>query len=147
MFEYYFVYEQVALQYQKEEKWSRITTIASLFAITIACSGLFALTLLVVKKRTKEIGIRKVLGASAQNITKLIIKEFIWLIGVANIIAWPIVYYCINLYLQNYSYRVSIELWIFAAAGLLTMCIAVLTIGVQALKATLANPIHSLRYE
>jgi len=146
-FEYYFVYEQVALQYQKEEKWSRITTIASLFAITIACSGLFALTLLVVKKRTKEIGIRKVLGASAQNITKLIIKEFIWLIGVANIIAWPIVYYCINLYLQNYSYRVSIELWIFAAAGLLTMCIAVLTIGVQALKATLANPIHSLRYE
>jgi putative ABC transport system permease protein len=146
-FEFSFLDEQVALQYQKEEKWSRIISWASLFAVAIACSGLFGLTLLIVKKRTKEIGIRKVLGAPVSAIVRLINKEFIWLIAFANFIAWPAVYYCANKFLQNYAYRIPIDIWTFVTAGFLTLVIAVLTISVYAARAGLRNPVDVIKYE
>jgi putative ABC transport system permease protein len=146
-FAFSFLDEQVALQYQKEEKWSRIVSWSSLFAVGIACSGLFGLTLLTVKKRTKEIGIRKVLGASVIAIVRLINKEFVWMIAFANIIAWPAVYYCANKFLQNYAYRIPIDIWTFAAAGFLSFVIALLTISVHTVKAGIQNPVDAIRYE
>ena len=146
-FEFSFMDEQVALQYQKEEKWSHIISWSCLFAIVIACSGLFGLTLLVVTKRTKEIGIRKVLGASVPTIIRLINKEFIWLIAMANFIAWPTVYYCARKFLQNYAYRVPIDIWTFVMSGFLALVIAALTISIHALKAGIRNPIDVIKYE
>jgi putative ABC transport system permease protein len=146
-FEFSFLDEQVALQYQKEEKWSGIISWSSLFAVAIACSGLFGLTLLIVKKRTKEIGIRKVLGASVFVIVRLINKEFIWMIAFANFIAWPAVYYCTNKFLQNYAYRIPIDIWTFATAGFLALVIAVLTISVYAARAGIRNPVDVIKYE
>lgn len=146
-FEFSFLDEQVALQYQKEEKWSRIISWASLFAVGIACSGLFGLTLLIVKKRTKEIGIRKVLGASVIAVVRLINKEFLWMIAVANIVAWPAVYYCANKFLQNYAYRIPVDVWTFVTAGFLSFVIAVLTISVHTVRAGIQNPVDAIRYE
>ncbi len=146
-FEFSFLDEQVALQYQKEEKWSGIISWSSLFAVAIACSGLFGLTLLIVKKRTKEIGIRKVLGAPVSAIVRLINKEFIWLIAFANFIAWPAVYYCANKFLQNYAYRIPIDIWTFVTAGFLALVIAVLTISVYAARAGIRNPVDVIKYE
>lgn len=146
-FEFSFLDEQVALQYQKEEKWSRIISWASLFAVGIACSGLFGLTLLLVKKRTKEIGIRKVLGASVIAIVRMINKEFLWMIAVANIVAWPAVYYFANKFLQNYAYRIPIDIWTFATAGFLSFVIAIFTISVHTVKAGTKNPVDAIKYE
>ena len=146
-FEFSFLDEQVALQYQKEEKWSRIISWSSLFAVAIACSGLFGLTLLIVKKRTKEIGIRKVLGAPVSAIVRLINKEFIWLVVFANFIAWPAVYYCAHKFLQNYAYRIPIDIWTFVTAGFLALVIAVLTISVYAARAGIRNPVDVIKYE
>ena len=146
-FEFSFLDEQVALQYQKEEKWSRIISWASLFAVGIACSGLFGLTLLIVKKRTKEIGIRKVLGASVIDVVRLINKEFLLMIAIANILAWPAVYYCANKFLQNYAYRIPVDVWTFVTAGCLSFVIAVLTISVHTVKAGIKNPVDAIRYE
>jgi len=95
----------------------------------------------------KEIGIRKVLGAPVFSIIALINKEFIWLIATANIIAWPAVYYSIDLFLQNYPYKIVIDLWIFVTAGLFTMIIAILTISSQALRAAVRNPVDVIKYE
>jgi putative ABC transport system permease protein len=146
-FEFSFLDEQVELQYQKEKKWSRIISWSSLFAVGIACSGLFGLTLLTVKKRTKEIGIRKVLGASVFAIVRMINKEFIWMIAFANVIAWPSVYYFANKFLRNYAYRIPVDIWTFLAAGLLSFLIAVLTISVHTVKAGIQNPVDAIKYE
>ncbi len=146
-FEFSFLDEQVALQYRKEEKWRRIISWASYFAVAIACSGLFGLTLLIVTKRTKEIGIRKVLGAPVSAIVRLISEEFIWLIVLANFIAWPAVYYCTYKFLQNYAYRIPIDILTFLKAGFLALAIAFLTISVQAVRAGLRNPLDVIKHE
>jgi len=146
-FDLTFLDEQVALQYQKEEKWSRIISWSSFFAVGIACSGLFGLTLLIIKKRTKEIGIRKVLGASVPAIMRLINKEFLWMIIFANIIAWPAVYYSTNMFLQDYAYRISIDIWTFITAGILSFAIAVLTTSIHGIKASIQNPVNTIKYE
>ncbi|MFC2084150.1 FtsX-like permease family protein [Bacteroidota bacterium] len=142
-----FVDVTVAKQYENEKRWSLIITYASALAILIACSGLFGLTLLIVVRRTKEIGIRKVLGASITKITKLLNLEFMWLVAIANIIAWPISYFVMNHFLDNYAYRISLSWWVFGLSGLLTLAIATITISFHAIKAAKANPIKALSYE
>ena len=119
----------------------------SLLAIFVACLGLFGLVAFMAERRTKEIGIRKTLGASIPDLTLLLSKEFIKLVIVANFVAWPIAYYAMNLWLQQYAYRIQPGLGIFIISGTLALIIALSTISYQAIKAARANPIDSLRYE
>ena len=111
----------------------------------ISCMGLFGLVVLSIEQRTKEIGIRKVLGAAISKIVFLISKEFILLISIAFIIAVPLSYYAINKWLQDFAYRISIGWWMFALAGLLVIFIAMVTMSFQAIKAAISSPVKSLR--
>jgi putative ABC transport system permease protein len=146
-FEYSFLDADVARQYEREEQWIRLVEYASLFAILIACSGLFGLTLQIVFLRTKEIGIRKVLGASAQNILLLINREFMWLVLVANLIAWPSAYLAMSAVLKKYAFRVALTPWIFIASGLLAFVLAAATISIHTMQAARTNPSETLRCE
>ncbi len=116
-------------------------------AIVLACLGLFALAAYTTAQRTKEIGIRKVLGASISNITFLVSKEFMQLVFIAIIIASPLAWIAARKWLQDFAYRIDINWWIFVAAGLLAVFIAMITVSVQAIKAAVANPVKSLRTE
>jgi putative ABC transport system permease protein len=116
-------------------------------AIFIACMGLSGLASFASEQRTKEIGIRKAMGASEKGIVLLLCKEFTKCVLVANIIAWPIAYFVFKDWLENYAYRTNISLWIFLLAALLALVIALLTVSYQAVKAAKANPINALRYE
>ncbi|MFC2156690.1 ABC transporter permease [Acidobacteriota bacterium] len=146
-FSYTFLEEEIARQYEKEERWSRLVTFASIFALLIACSGLFGLSLLIIVQRTKEIGIRKVLGASVSHIAQLVSREFIWLILAANVAAWPASYLLMSTILKNYPYRIGLAWWVFAAAGGLALLTAILTIGFHTVRAVRSDPIQSLKYE
>ena len=117
------------------------------FAILISCLGLLGLTLYTVERKTKEIGIRKVLGASVANIVSLISKQFMVLVLVALLIAAAPAWYFMNDWLNDYSYRVNISWWIFALAGLIALGIAMLTIGFMVIRTAVANPVKSLRTE
>lgn len=144
-FKFNFLDERVAGQYESERLWNRMVTWASVFALVIACSGLFGLTLLIVANRTREIGIRKVLGASVLSIARLINREFLVLVMLANLIAWPVSYFIMHRYLQNYAYRVSLSWWVFVLAGFLVLGIASITVSLNALKAGRSNPVEVLR--
>ena len=109
--------------------------------------GLYALVAFAVERKTKEIGIRKVLGASLAGIVSLLTKEFTRWILLANLVAWPVAWIAMNLWLQDFAYRINIGWWVFAVAGGLALVIALLTVSTQAIKAALANPVESLRYE
>lgn len=146
-FEYHFLDENLEQQYASEQKLGKIFMIFSILAIFIACIGLLGLAFYSVERRTKEIGIRKVLGSSVQGIIILITREFTkWLI-IANIIAWPVSYYFMNKWLNDFAYKMSFSVWIFISAGLVSLSIALLTISFQAVKAATANPVKSLKYE
>jgi putative ABC transport system permease protein len=119
----------------------------SLLAIFISCLGLFGLASFTVENRTKEVGIRKVLGASLPGIFLLLTREFTKWVALANLIAWPLAYYFMNKWLQNFAYRSNLDVWLFVISGLTALCIAVLTVSIQSLKAATADPIESLRYE
>ncbi len=146
-FEYFFVDENYNKQYATEKQYSQIFTIASCLAIFIACLGLFGLATFTVEQRTKEIGIRKVLGADVASLVALLSKDFVRLVVVALVIAVPLVWYFMNQWLQNFAYRADIAWWIFAVAGVVSIAVALLTVGFQAVKAALANPVKSLRSE
>ncbi len=146
-FEYYFMDESFDRLYRSEEKLSQIFSIFSSLAIFIAALGLFGLALFMVEQRTKEIGVRKILGASLGNIFVLISKEFVYLVLIANFVAWPLAYLLMRKWLQNFSYRIDMGIWIFVLAGAIALAIALLTISFQAIKAALADPVKSLRYE
>ena len=146
-FEYYFLEEDIGEMYRSEQIMSRMITHFSFLAIFIACLGLLGLTSYSIVQRTREIGIRKVLGASTSTIVVLLTKQFTKWVLVANIIAWPIAYYAMSRLLQFYAYRISLGIWIFLLAAVLAFVIAVLTISFQALRAALANPADALRYE
>lgn len=142
-----FLEEANSWQYRAEARWREVIGYASLFAIFIACLGLFGLTSLAVTRRTKEIGVRKVLGASASNVVMLLSKDFVKLVLGANLIAWPVAYYAMNRWLQDFAYRINLGVGVFILGGLLALVIALLTVSAQAVKAARANPVDALRYE
>ena len=146
-FEYFFVDTNFDIQYRSEERLSRIFQIFTILGIFIACLGLFGLASFIAEQRTKEIGIRRVMGATASQVVVLLSKEFTKWVLVANLIAWPLAYFAARKWLQNFAYRMTlgVELFIFAAA--LALIIALCTVGYQAIKAAFANPADALRYE
>jgi putative ABC transport system permease protein len=146
-FDYTFLDESFDSKYKAEEKLIQIFTYFTLLAIFIACLGLFGLASFTTEQRTKEIGVRKALGATISSIMILLSKEFTKWVLVANIIAWPMAYVAMNHWLQNFAYRIDIGLGIFILAALLAFVIAMLSVGYQAIKAARANPVDSLRYE
>ncbi|MEO6231931.1 MAG: ABC transporter permease [Ferruginibacter sp.] len=146
-FEYAFVDESYATKFQAQQ---RTGTLASLFAgltIFISCLGLFGLAAYTAESRIKEIGVRKVLGASVASVATLLSKDFLLLVVIALLIASPIAYFALDSWLQTYTYRVGIEWWVFAGAGVTSILIALLTVSFQAIKAAVANPVKSLRTE
>ena len=146
-FDYEFLDETLAAQYQSEQRTNSIVKIASGLSIFIACMGLFGLATLAVTRRTKEIGIRKVLGANVSGIVALLSKDFAKLILIAALIAIPLAWWFMNDWLKDFAYRVSINWWVFLVAALVSLLIALITISFQAIKAALANPVKSLRTE
>jgi len=142
-----FLDENVNRQYKREEKLMQIFTTGAVIAIALSCMGLLAMVILIISQRTKEIGIRKVLGASVGSIVTLVAKDFLILVLIATIIASPIAWYAMNQWLQSFAYRINIAWYIFLAAGVLSLIIALITISVQAIKAALVNPVKSLKTE
>jgi putative ABC transport system permease protein len=144
---YYFLAEDYDRMYKKEEKLSQIFRYFTYLSLFIACLGLFGMASFMVEQRTKEIGIRKVLGASMTNIFVLLSKEFTKWMMVATLIAWPVAYVAGRLWMKNFAYRVGIGYWVFFLAAALALVIALFTISFQILKAASSNPVESLRYE
>jgi ABC-type antimicrobial peptide transport system permease subunit len=146
-FQYDFVDEQYGEKFASEERIGRLSGIFTALAILISCLGLFGLTSFVAEQRTKEIGVRKVLGASVFNVWNMLSKDFLRLVVISCFIAVPISYYVMNGWLQDYPYRIIISWWIFGLAMLGAMLITVITVSFQAIRAARANPIKSLRTE
>ncbi|MCI0696525.1 ABC transporter permease [candidate division KSB1 bacterium] len=145
--DYYFLDHDFARLHQADQQLGRVFQAFALLAIGIACLGLFGLAAFTAERRTKEIGVRKVLGATVTNVVTLLSKDFVKLVLLANLIAWPLAWYAMNKWLQSFAFRVEMEWWVFALAGGLALLIALLTVSTQAIKAALANPVESLRYE
>jgi putative ABC transport system permease protein len=146
-FEYKFLDETIAAQYQAEQRTSSIVKIASGLSVFIACMGLFGLATLTVSRRKKEIGIRKVLGANVGSIVQLLCRDFAKLIIIAAIIAFPLAWWFMHDWLKDFAYRVNISWWVFVAAAIIALLIAILTVSFQAIKAAIVNPVKSLRAE
>ncbi|MFQ5750445.1 MAG: FtsX-like permease family protein [bacterium] len=146
-FEYHFLDETIDNQYNAEKKISAILNYSTFLAVFISSLGLFSLASYTSEQRTKEIGIRKVLGASVSGIILLLNKEFTKWVLVANLIAWPIAYFAMNAWIQNFAYRIKIGPGIFLISGVIALVIALLTVSTHAIKAAFANPTDSLRYE
>jgi putative ABC transport system permease protein len=133
--------------YRTEQKVGRIGLSFSVIAILIACLGLFGLATYMAEQRTKEIGVRKVLGASVRNIVAMMSKDFLKLVLIAIVIASPVGWWAMNSWLRDFAYRINVSWWMFAAAGLIAVLIALFTISFQAIKAAIANPVKSLKTE
>jgi ABC-type antimicrobial peptide transport system permease subunit len=146
-FEYKFVDQQFAKKFGNEERVGKLAGFFALLAIVISCLGLFGLASFVAEQRTKEIGVRKVLGATVFNLWRLLSREFVLLVIISLLIAAPLAWYFMQNWLQNYQYRSTISGWIFLAAGSAALLITLLTVSFQAIKAALANPVKSLRTE
>jgi putative ABC transport system permease protein len=146
-FEYRFVDEQYAAKFSNELRIGTLAGFFAAFAIFISCLGLFGLASFVAEQRTKEIGMRKVLGASMASVWRILSREFVLLVCIALLIASPVAYYFMHSWLENYTYRVELAWWIFAVAGLLAFVLTILMVSFQTVRAALANPIRSLRTE
>ena len=146
-FEYSFLDETIAAQYQQEQRTSTIVKLASTLSIFIACMGLFGMAALTVVRRTKEIGIRKVLGATVTNIVGLLSKDFVKLVAIAALIAFPLAWWAMNNWLEDFAYRVAVSWWVYLIAGILALVIALATVSIQAVRAALSNPVKSLKTE
>jgi putative ABC transport system permease protein len=146
-FVYQFTSEVYARKFSNEQRMGSLATVFAVLAIFISCLGLFGLASFIAEQRTKEVGIRKVLGASVFNVWGLLSKEFIGLVVVSQLIATPVAYYFMQSWLQHFEYRVGISWWICLIAGEGALVIALLTVSFQAIKAALANPVKSLRTE
>jgi putative ABC transport system permease protein len=133
--------------YAAQQKMLHTMNLASMLAIFISCLGLFGISAFIIIQRTKEIGIRKILGASVTGIVGIMVKEFALLVGLAAVIASPIAWYLMHKWLGNFAYRIDMHLWIFLLAGLSTVVIALVTVGYHTLRAALTNPIKSLKTE
>jgi ABC-type antimicrobial peptide transport system permease subunit len=146
-FEYNFIDSEFERKFGDEERISKLASVFAVLAIFISCLGLFGMASFMAEQRTKEIGVRKVLGASVFNLWKLLSKDFVALVVVSLLIATPVAYYFMNKWLQDYQLRTDLSWWIFAAAGASAMFITLLTVSFQSIKAALANPVKSLRTE
>ncbi|HEY0897014.1 MAG TPA: FtsX-like permease family protein, partial [Sphingobacteriaceae bacterium] len=146
-FEYKFVDEQYARKFEAEQRIGTLSGIFSGLTILISCLGLFGLATYMAENRIKEIGVRKVLGASVASITSLLSKDFLKLVGISFLVAAPVAWWAMHNWLEDYTYRVEIRWWVFLVAGLLSILIAILTVSYQAIRAATANPVRSLRSE
>ena len=146
-FDHFFLDEFFNAQYKTDLQFGKVFQLFSALAIFIACLGLFGLALFTTTQRTKEIGVRKVLGASISNILILLSKDFLKLVLLSNLVAWPLAYWGIQQWLQNYAFRIGISWWLFILPTLLVLLIALLTISMQTWRAARANPVKALRYE
>lgn len=146
-FEYQFLDEHFEEMYMADTQITKIVAVLAILAIIISCLGLFGMASYSAEKRVKEIGIRKVLGASVSGIVGMLSKDFLKHVLIATIIAWPLAWYCINRWLQDFAYRVNVSWWVFAIAGIAAILIALITISFQAIRAATANPVKSLRTE
>jgi putative ABC transport system permease protein len=146
-FHYEFLDRTLADQYQAEQTTQRIFTVFSVLAIFIACIGLLGLAAYATQLRMREISIRKVLGASVGNIAGMLSKDFLKLVIISVIVAFPLAWWGMHTWLQSFAYRTDISWWIFILAGMIAATIALLTISFQAMKAAMTNPVDSLRTE
>ncbi len=146
-FHYSFLDKNLEEQYHAEQTIQRVFTIFSILAVFIGCIGLLGLAAYSTQQRIREIGIRKVLGASISNIVVMLSKDFLKLVVIAAVIAFPIAWYAMHTWLEDFAYRASISWWIFLIAALLAAIIALATISFQAIKAAVSNPVKSLRTE
>jgi putative ABC transport system permease protein len=146
-FSYSFLQDSFDQMYRAEQRVGTVVLLFSVLAILIACLGLFGLAAFMAEQRTKEIGVRKVLGASVPNIVGLLSKDFLKLVVIAIVIASPLAWYAMNSWLKDFAYKIDIEWWVFALAGTLAVAIALLTVSFQSIKAALMNPVNSLRSE
>jgi len=146
-FKYYFTDDEIARNYKSEYTVSKLSKYFAFLAIFISCLGLFGLVTFTAEQKTKEIGIRKVLGASVTGIVRMLSKDFLKLVLIAAVIAFPVAWWAMHKWLDDFAYRVNIGWWVFVAAGIAALLIALLTISFQSIKAALANPVKSLRTE
>lgn len=147
MLESYFIDEDFNRQYRSEERLGRVAGTFTLMGLIIACLGLLGLTSFMAEQRTKEIGIRKVVGATVPSIVLMLNREYIKWVLVANVISWPVAWFVMSQWLDNFATRMTITLWPFVLSGLGALAVALLTVSYQSVKAALANPVNSLRYE
>ena len=146
-FSYKFYDESIELMYEREQNLATLINMATIISIFISCLGLFGLSVFTAFQRTKEIGVRKVLGASVTGIVKLLSKEYILLVLLALIIAVPITWYAMYKWLEKFVYRIEIEWWVFLLSGIVAVMIALLTVSFQPIRAAIVNPVKSLRTE
>ena len=146
-FKYTFLDQTISKMYEPQMRWQKTIQASCFFAILIACMGLFGLSAINAANRTKEIGIRKVLGASVSTLVQLLSKDFIKLVSIAFIIAAPLAWWFMNKWLQDFANRTEISWWIFLLAAIVAIVIALATVSFQAIKAALMNPVNSLRTE
>jgi ABC-type antimicrobial peptide transport system permease subunit len=146
-FEYRFADEEYAKKFAREERIGKLAAFFASLAILISCLGLFGLASFMAEQRTKEIGIRKVLGASVFHLWRLLTKDFVWLVMLSLIMAIPLAYYFMGTWLEKYEYRTTFSAWIFAASGMVALLITLLTVSFQAIRAAITNPVESLRNE
>ena len=146
-FDYEFLDTHIQNLYASEQHTASTTTVFSMLAIFVACLGLFGLAASIAEQRTKEIGIRKVLGASVPGITRLLTSDFLKLVIISILIASPVAWYMMDKWLTGFSYRIHVNAWAFVIAGVMAIVFALLTISSHAIKAALANPVRSLRSE
>ena len=146
-FEFSFLNNEVQAMYEKEERTANVLIAFTCFSVFIGCLGLFGLASFMAEKRTKEIGIRKVLGADVSRIVALLSKEYVRIILIANLIAWPVGYFIMNNWLESFSYRIEVGWYIFALSASISVLVALFTVSYQSIKAAISNPIKALRYE
>ena len=147
IFEYSFLKDDIDQLYAKDKKTFLLIEVFALIAIFIACLGLFGLVIFIVTQKVKEIGIRKVLGASTSSIVKIVSREFIVLVLISSLISWPVAYYILNKWIQSFEYGINIQLWIFIFSSFITIILAMLTISIKSINAALINPAIALKYE
>jgi ABC-type antimicrobial peptide transport system permease subunit len=146
-FEYKFVDEEYARKFDVEERVGKLAGFFAVLAILISCLGIFGMASFIAEQRIKEIGVRKVLGASVFNLWQLLSKDFVLLVFISLLIASPLAFYLMHQWLQHYEYRVNISWWIFAIAGAGSLLVTLSTVSFQAIKAATANPVKSLKEE
>jgi len=146
-FEYQFLDDHFNEIYRTDAQITQMVGILAFLAILISCLGLFGLASYSAERRIKEIGVRKVLGASVSSIVTLLSRHFIWLVLIANAIAWPLAWFTVKHWMEDYAYRLPMDWWVFVLSGTIALVIALATVSVLAMKAGMVNPVRSLRSE